>query len=212
MDFDYFLSLNSRIEEMRLGGLESQFKMIPKERKMMNIESIKRANPKKAAVLALFYPDRSNLTNFLLILRASYDGTHADQIGFPGGKFEEADQDLKITALRETSEEVGIPMEEIKMLRKITDTYIPPSNFIVSPYLGVAKNRPLFKMNHEVEEIIEVPLKDLLNDKSVSMENLTTSYMKNIDVPCFHLNNRIVWGATAMMLSEIKDLIRESLL
>lgn len=107
---------------MRLGGLESQFKMIPKERKMMNIESIKRANPKKAAVLALFYPDRSNLTNFLLILRASYDGTHADQIGFPGGKFEEADQDLKITALRETSEEVGIPMEEIKMLRKITDT------------------------------------------------------------------------------------------
>lgn len=67
-------------------------------------------------------------------------------------------------------------------------------------------------MNHEVEEIIEVPLKDLLNDKSVSMENLTTSYMKNIDVPCFHLNNRIVWGATAMMLSEIKDLIRESLL
>ena len=211
MDFDYFLSLNSRIEEMRLGGLESQFKMIPKERKMINIESIREANPKKAAVLALFYPDKFNLTHFLLILRASYDGTHAAQIGFPGGKFEKDDKNLKYTALRETSEEVGIPMEEIKMIRKITDTYIPPSNFMVSTYLGISHYRPLFKTNHEVEEIIEVPLHDLLNDKSVSIQNLTTSYMENIDVPCFHLNNKIVWGATAMMLSEIKDLIKESL-
>jgi 8-oxo-dGTP pyrophosphatase MutT (NUDIX family) len=178
---------------------------------MMNLESIQKENPKKAAVLALFYPDRSNLTNFLLILRASYDGTHASQVGFPGGKFESEDGNLEFTALRETSEEVGIPIEEIKLVRKITDTYIPPSNFMVSPYVGISYKRPVFRTNHEVEELIEVPLQDLLNEESVSIRNLTTSYMQNIDVPCFHLNNRIVWGATAMMLSEIKDLIKESL-
>jgi len=51
-----------------------------------------------------------------------------------------------------------------------------------------------------------VKLSDLLDDRSLTVKNLSTSYMENIDVPCFKLNNCIVWGATAMMLSEIKDL------
>ena len=211
MDFDYFLSRISRIENAHLGGVLSHAKMIPKERKLLNMTEINTISPRLAAVLALFYPDERNLTHFLLILRANYDGTHSSQISFPGGKFEQDDQDLQITALRETSEEVGVRMDHIKVMKKMTDTFIPPSNFLVSPFFGFTEKRPEFVTNHEVEQIIEVKLADLLNDSSVGSQNLTTSYMKNIDVPCFNFNNTTVWGATAMMLSEIKDLIKENL-
>lgn len=211
MDFDFFLSLISRIEQASLGGFTSHAKMIPKERSLVDLDIIARSGPRRAAVLVLFYPDLSNLTKFLLILRADYDGTHAAQIGLPGGKYEQWDGDLQTTALRETSEEVGVQMEQIQVKKRLTDTFIPPSNFLVSPYLGYTEKKPEFITNHEVEEIIEVSLAELLNEEAVSSENLTTSYMKNIDVPCFRLNQRTVWGATAMMLSEIKDLIKENL-
>ena len=102
-------------------------------------------------------------------------------------------------------------MDEVKVKKRLTDIFIPPSNFIVSPYLGIVESTPEFNINEEVKEVIEVKLVDLLNESFVSTKNLTTSYMENIDVPCFKLNKYIVWGATAMMLSEIKDLIKEHL-
>lgn len=211
MDFDYFLSLISRIEKAHLGGNSSHAKMMPKERKLITLGEVEKANPRIAAVLALFYPDRNNLTNFLLILRADYDGTHSSQISFPGGKYEKQDENLQTTALRETSEEVGVGVEDIKIMKRLTDTFIPPSNFLVSPFFGVTNKRPQFMTNHEVEEIIEVRLTDLLNDNMVTKKHMSTSYMENIEVPCFNFNNLTVWGATAMMLSEIKDLIKENL-
>lgn len=211
MEFDYFLSLISKIEDTQLGGFTSHEKMIPKERKIFKKIELESAHPRKAAVLALFYPDKSNLTNFLLIIRASYDGTHSSQISFPGGKYEQSDGRLEFTALRETSEEVGINITDISIKRQLTDTYIPPSNFLVSPFLGFTSKRPSFETNHEVEDLLEIKLDDLLNERSVSIKNLSTSYMKNIDVPCFNLNKKVVWGATAMMLSEIKDLINSNL-
>ncbi|MCK5678858.1 MAG: coenzyme A pyrophosphatase, partial [Flavobacteriaceae bacterium] len=75
-------------------------------------------------------------------------------------------------------------------------------------FLGILNYTPKFTFNHEVEKVIEVKLSDLLNDESITIKNLSTSYMKNIDVPCYKLNNYTVWGATAMMLSEIKDLLK----
>jgi 8-oxo-dGTP pyrophosphatase MutT (NUDIX family) len=211
MDFDYFLTLISRIEKATLGGHTSHLKMIPKERKGVGSLDILSANPKKAAVLAMFYPDQFNVTHFLLILRPAYDGTHASQISFPGGKFEKQDIDLRQTALRETSEEVGVPEKRIIIFKKMTDTFIPPSNFLVTPFVGLTNTRPDFRTNHEVEDLIEVKLAELLSEDSVQVKELSTSYMKNIEVPCFVLNNMTVWGATAMMLSEIKDLIKENL-
>jgi len=211
MEFDQFLLLIPKLEDSNPGGFESHIKMIPKERIIPGPDEIRDRNPKKAAVLALFYPDKDNETLFLLILRADYDGTHAAQIGFPGGKFEKEDRKLKTTALRETYEEVGVNVDEIKVKKRLSDIFIPPSNFIVSPYLGIVESTPEFIINQEVKEVIEVKLVDLLNESFVSTKNLTTSYMENIDVPCFELNKHIVWGATAMMLSEIKDLIKEHL-
>ena len=208
MKFNIFQSYIPAIEKAVLGGLESQFRLAPKMRLQYSKDKIEAKKPKKAAVLALFYPDNEQNTRFLLTLRASYNGTHSAQVSFPGGKSEEKDIDFMHTAKRETHEEVGIKQEDINIIKQLTDAYIPPSNFLVTPFIGMLDYTPNFKTNNEVEELIEVTLSDLLDDTNVVIQNLTTSYMKNIDVPCFKLNNYTVWGATAMILSEIKDVLK----
>lgn len=208
MNFIDFTDKSTHFITKKLGGQASQFKMVPKLRLQFSEKDIKNNNPKKAAVLALFYPDENNQTRFLLTKRASYKGTHSSQISFPGGKLDMADSNLTATALRETQEEVGVTSNTIKIIQPLSKTYIPPSNFLVSPYIGLLPQKPIFKTNYEVDTLIEVLLADLLDDSNISSEILNTSYMKNIEVPCFKLNNYTVWGATAMILSEIKDLIK----
>ena len=208
MEFESFLALISKIDTAKLGGLKSQFKMAPKEREIFSQFNIDKRQPKKAAVLALFYPNKRNQTCFLLTLRPNYKGIHAKQVSFPGGKHEKFDENLKSTALRETFEEVGVKSNDIEIKKQLSDTFIPPSNFLVSPFLGVLPYTPKFTSNHEVEKIIEVKLLDLLNENFITSKTLTTSYSENIDVPCYKLNGYTVWGATAMMLSEIKDLLK----
>ncbi|MDG2194243.1 MAG: CoA pyrophosphatase [Polaribacter sp.] len=208
MDFDLFLSKIAQLKSTKLGGLDAQFQLAPKMRLQYSAEKIKAKNPKKAAVLALFYPNKKNETCFLLTQRASYNGTHSAQISFPGGKVEVADKNLAATALRETSEEVGVLQHSVTIIRELTDVYIPPSNFLATPFIGHANRQPKFKINNEVDTTIEILLNDLLDDSNITSINITTSYAKNIDVPCFQLNGYIVWGATAMMLNEIKELLK----
>ena len=208
MDFNYFIKNLQTIKENKLGGLDSQFRLAPKMRIKYSAEKIAASNPKKAAVLALFYPNENNETCFLLTQRASYNGTHSAQISFPGGKIEASDKSLEQTALRETYEEVGIKEELITIIREITDVYIPPSNFLATPFLAYSEQKPLLNINHEVDHTFDVKLVDLLNDDNISSINITTSYANKIDVPCFKLNNYIVWGATAMILNEIKELLK----
>jgi 8-oxo-dGTP pyrophosphatase MutT (NUDIX family) len=208
MKFDDFSKNISQLQQLPLGGLDAQFKLAPKMRLGYDVEKIKANNPKKAAVLALFYPDDNNETIFLLTKRASYKGTHSAQISFPGGKIEKSDKNLTHTALRETFEEVGIFEKEIYIIREITDVYIPPSNFLATPFIALTNQKPVFEINHEVDEVIEVALKDLLDDTNLDSIVMKTSYMDKISVPCFRLNDYIVWGATGMMLSEIKELIK----
>ena len=208
MNFEIFQTNIPLIEKAILGGLASQFRLAPKMIVQYSENKINASNPKKASVLALFYPDNEQKTRFLLTLRASYNGTHSAQISFPGGKSEKEDLDFMHTAKRETFEEVGVEMKDITIIRQFTDAYIPPSNFLVTPFMGVLNETPTFTTNEEVEELIEVKLSDLLNESNITIKNMTTSYMKSIDIPCFKLNGYIVWGATAMMLSEIKDVLK----
>ena len=208
MNFNQFQLHLSTIKEASLTGLKAHLLMAPEMRRQLNQEKIEKNNPKEASVLALFYPDAYNETRFLLTQRASYNGTHSAQISFPGGKREIHDKDERSTAIRETYEEVGVVMGNIKILKEFTKAYIPPSNFLVSPFMGYVENTPTFEPNEEVDTIIEVKLSDLLNDNSVTIKNMSTSYMNNIDVPCFKLNNYIVWGATAMILNEIKSVLK----
>lgn len=208
MDFDLFKSLTSEIVAAPIGGVESQFKLAPKIRKPFSNKLIQEQQPKKAAVLALFYPNQKNETCFILTKRASYNGTHSAQISFPGGKFDSRDDSLKNTALRETYEEIGILKKDIVILKEMTDVYIPPSNFLVTPFLGYSNKTPVFKINNEVEELIPVSLNHFFNNSALSTTTLSTSYAKEMIVPCFKLNSYIVWGATAMMLNEIRELLK----
>ena len=208
MDFNNFKNKIEQLKTTELGGLDAQFKLAPKLRLKYDADKIRANNPRRAAVLALFYSNEYNKTCFLLTQRASYKGTHSAQISFPGGKIDKTDENLEKTALRETFEEVVIVESTVNVIRELTDVYIPPSNFLATPFIGFADKRPNFNLNYEVDKIIEVLVSDLLNDKNKTSVNMNTSYMTDVKVPCFKLNDYVVWGATAMMLSEIKELLK----
>ncbi len=213
MNFDEFLIRISKIKNIPLPAEVSQFKMAPPFRKELlqkNKEAIKYA--KKAGVLALFYPDITQQTKLVLILRKSYEGVHSAQVGFPGGKLELNDESLEHAAVRETYEEIGVPVHDIKVITQLTEVYIPPSNFYVQPYLGFSINTPNFiKDENEVEAIIEIPFDHFIDDEMVILKRVSTSYNVEVEVPAFSLNGHVVWGATAMILSEIKDLLKQLL-
>lgn len=206
MDFNEFLKRTQTIQQAPLGGLDAQFKLAPKLRLKYSLEKIRASHPKQAAVLALFYPNQTNETTFLLTQRAKYNGKHSAQISFPGGKLEKTDSSKRHAALRESFEEVAVNEQDVVIIKEMTDVYIPPSNFLATPFVGYIKKRPHFIPNHEVSKIIEVPLKDLLNDENIREFPIKTSYMEKSMVPCFYFKEHIVWGATAMMLAEIKEL------
>ena len=213
MDYTFFSQQVSKIKNLPLPGEAAHFIMAHKDR----MEELEKANPqrknaKKAGVLALFYPKNANVTHLLLILRKTYKGVHSNQIAFPGGKLELQDASLKDTALRETHEEVGVPIERVRVIKSLSKVYIPPSNFEVHPYFGLYDEPlPFVLQEDEVESIVEVSLTDFMNDANLFEQTLSTSYAKNIVVPAFKLNTYTVWGATAMMLSEVKELLRQVL-
>jgi 8-oxo-dGTP pyrophosphatase MutT (NUDIX family) len=213
MNFNEFTKQVPKIKNLPLPGTASHYKMAP-EIRIRELESgmLKPKNPKRAGVMALFYPNEAAITHLLLILRKSYKGVHSNQVAFPGGKEEEKDVDLLATALRETYEEVGVNPADVEIVRGVSEVYIPPSNFQVSPFVGIYyKRQPFVLQEDEVAKLIEVPLPDLMNDSRLTIQRLSTSYAKNIEVPAFELNGYTVWGATAMMLNEIRELFKQVL-
>jgi len=211
MDFDFFLQHLSKIKNLPLPGEASHFKMMPafRVRELASLKAQKVA-AKQAGVMALFYPRKNQQTHILLILRKTYQGVHSNQIGFPGGKAEINDDSLLSTALRETEEEVGVPIAQIEVVKALSKVYIPPSNFEVSPFLGYCVTLPKFKIQEdEVEALVQVTLTDFMDDKNLFTQLLNTSYAENVEVPAYRLNGHTVWGATAMMLSEIRHLLKQ---
>lgn len=212
MLFDRFLELIPKIENEPLLSSKAHLKMAPLERlKYYDNYDYSIHNPRKSAVLSLFYP-KDTQTYLLLIVRSEYVGVHSAQISFPGGKMEHFDASLQETALRETEEEVGIKKEKIEIIKPFSELYIPPSNFLVSPFLGFTTEPIEPKIDpREVSHILELPVLDLLDNRLVSNVKLSTSYANDIQVPAFIIADHIVWGATAMILSEIKDIINKAL-
>lgn len=209
MDFHDFEKRIVKIEKMDLPGESVQFKMAPRERlRELKQYPLKIDNARRAGVMALFYPTEKFETNLILILRKTYKGVHSAQVGFPGGKIEKTDGSIEDAALRETEEEVGIPRKNIVIIKKLTEIYIPPSNFFVQPFIGIIQNTPKFKLEErEVEALIEVKLNHFMDDNCLTSQILSTSYATNLEVPAFNLNGHIVWGATAMMLNEVRELL-----
>ena len=212
MDFSDFLKYVPKIAKESLPATIAHAKMIPPERiELLNNQDFSQIIPKKAAVLMLLYP-KNSITHLALIVRNSYPGIHASQIAFPGGKVEDFDLSLSETALRETHEEIGVAAKKVTVIKAFTEVYIPPSNFLVSPFLGFSEEELSFTLSvDEVDEVIELPLYQFLDDKIVVTVNMSTSYASNIQVPAFQINDHLVWGATAMMMSELKEIIKKVL-
>ena len=213
MDFQYFLKFIPQLIQEELPAAVSHEKMMPFERKeLLGKINFKEINPKEAAVTMLFYP-KNKETHLVLIVRNSYKGVHSAQIAFPGGKFEPEDVDFQTTALRETEEEIGISRDKIEIIKAFSSLYIPPSNFMVYPFLGICKEEIQFVPDPaEVAAIIELPLKVFRDDRILTIENLSTSYASLIEVPAFKIDGHIVWGATAMILSELRDVLNSVLI
>ena len=209
MRFDEFLKYAPKVLNVELPATNAHRKMVPPNREeLLKNTDFTKIVPKKAAVMMLFYPKNAQ-THLALILRTSYNGVHSSQIAFPGGKVEADDFDLKQTALRETHEEIGVHPNTINVVRAFTEVYIPPSNFIVHPFFGYSHDELSFELQvDEVAGIVELPLEDFLDDKIIVTNTMKTSYAESIEVPGFQVEEHFIWGATAMMLSELKDVLK----
>ncbi|WP_460948073.1 NUDIX hydrolase [Spirosoma daeguense] len=199
-------SFHSFTEDLRqrlqkpLPGERAHHKMASSNRYKLGIKPNERT--RRSAVLICFYPYQHSVY-LPLILRPQYDGVHAGQMAFPGGRMERFDENLTRTALREAQEEVGIRVSDVKVLGLLTELFIPPSNFYVQPVVGVLPYRPDFYPDpREVEAVVEVDLHTLLDETIVGDTQIEVRGAL-IDAPFYQIQGQRVWGATAMMISEL---------
>lgn len=212
MQVDNFQQFTQRLGEAlnNLPGIRAQLLMMPMHRLRKiydNLDLI--TDAKLSSVLILFYPHEGKVY-IPLTKRHDYKGTHGGQISLPGGKEEENDKNRIETALREAEEEIGIVASSVKVIGALSEIYIPPSNFKVLPVLGYVNERPQFKREEfEVEQIIETPLDNLLDVQNHKTKDIPVRDMTLKAVPYFDVDNHVVWGATAMILSELVYILQE---
>lgn len=194
-----------------LPGVKSHLKMAPEHREE-ELLALKETdfNPRLSAVLILLYHEETQL-KIVFIRRSEYVGIHSGQIAFPGGRYEETDQDLLVTALREVEEEIGVNAGFIEVLGQLSDLYVPPSNFLVRSFVGYAKVRPDYVIDaREVQEVLEFNFNDFFSENIIKVRNFKAHNIeKIIKAPSYEINGIIIWGATAMILTELIDLINE---
>ena len=186
-------------------GINAQLVFYP-EREFGNYTNIEL---RKAAVGIHLY-NKGKSTYFILIERSKYDGLHSQQIAFPGGKFDEDDRELEYTARRESQEEIGIPVNSGELVTELSAVVVSVSKFIVSPFVFFHEKEPEILINYrEVATILKVKLSDFL-EKDHSNRNIKISENMQIkNMPCYEIQEKIVWGATALMLNELKIILKD---
>ncbi len=193
--------------KLPMPGADAQFRLVPPSRR--SYPEMDPANVRLGAVLALFFPDGDSVM-LVFIQRQNYLGVHSGQISFPGGGFEAQDKTFDKTAIRETNEEIGIPEKDISILGELSTLYIPPSNFLVHSFAGFIDYSPTFHPDPaEVSEVFSIPIEELLNDDCFQNKAVKAGETL-MDVPCYFTQNRMIWGATAMILSELLEVIRRA--
>ena len=193
-----------------LPGNRAHQEMISYSRPSAEVIRAMDVTPKESAVLILLYQLNDQLC-FPLILRPEYDGVHSRQIGLPGGQKEKQDKDLVATAIRETSEEIGANVKQIKILGALTEIYIPPSNFLVKPVVALYEPLNDFVPDKtEVSRILTSSLNELIELNIEKRKVFIRHQRHQTTVSCFIIDEEIVWGATAMILSELRAIIIEN--
>ena len=204
MDFNLFIKELEKELGKPLPGKSAQYKMAPPGR---DLEAAGK-EPKKSAVIVLLY-EQNGKVKVLFMKRAVNNSIHSGQLSFPGGQKDNKDKTLQETALRELYEEVGI--DDVKIIGELTPLYISVSNFSVYPFVGYLNKEPVFKINSdEVEKIVTVDLETLKDEKNRTFTKVNTKYAKNYKVPCFKLDDEILWGATAMITNELLEILKNA--
>lgn len=198
-----------KIKNAELAGDNAHGIFSPPSRLVFTYDEVLKKNPKFAAVNIVLYL-KNNEWHFPLIVRSKNErDRHSGQISLPGGKREEMDRDFAETAIRETSEEIGLEKHYVRIIRELSPIYIPPSNFYVYPYISYTKKNPEFILQQsEAVEVIEFPITSFLNLPD-SPEIMALPGAENHEVPVINFNGYIIWGATAMILSEFSQLIKK---
>ena len=205
MDFQHFITQLEITITNYLPGEESQQKMRVNYDQSIELPFSKNNSTASAVLILLYLKD--NEIHFFLTKRSNEMEHHKGQISLPGGTQEE-NEELTHTALRETQEEIGINKTSISIIGSMTPLFVPVTGFMIYPFIGYSINKLDPKPDPvEVETIFSVNIFDLLNkDNRTAEQRNIRGY--NVKVPYFKLNDYQVWGATAMILSEFKDLIK----
>lgn len=210
MDFLSFISqLQEKLKEP-LPGIEAQKLMLPVMEQSDRFDMLAREHAIPGAVLILFYPDHEG-TYFPLIQRPVYEGAHSGQVALPGGKYDPGDRDYKHTALREAQEEIGVKAEEVNIIGRLTELFIPVSNFLIYPYIGFTRIKPVMTPEpREVDEIIFAQVNKLFHSASFKQKEITVRSQQLL-APYFDYQGKMIWGATAMILAELYVVLKELL-
>ncbi len=193
---------------VNLPGDNAHRKFSPPERLVPDQKTLSQLKPKEAAVLILLFDNNDKTPHTLLMQRVAYNGVHSKQISFPGGKKEQNDSSFSDTAIRECIEEVGAKREAIDILGRLSTLYIPPSNFLVHPFVAWYDGKPQFKGNpQEVDRLFTVSIDALNDEKNRSIKSINVRN-KTIECPAFDVDNNIIWGATAMIINELLEIYR----
>lgn len=204
---DFIEKLDQRLKG-ELPAHEAHQKVMSHRPPLYDLED-KLEKARQSAVLILLYPHLNDLYT-VFIQRTSYKGVHSGQIAFPGGKYEEEDESLEQTALREAEEEVGVRASQVQTLGKISPIYVPPSNFLINPFVGFHHERPNFIPEPtEVAGILESPLNDLIGESRLVDHKVKIGDGQVLKVKGFPIQEKIIWGATAMILKEFTELVQE---
>lgn len=186
----------------------AQLQMAPLYRPLRRPGSVP-GKPHVGSVLVLLYPLNGALT-LVLTRRTEAVATHKGQISFPGG-MQEQGETLEQNAVREACEELNVCLEDDILLGTLTELYIPPSDFEVHPFVGFVPERPPFRPDLvEVAEVLELSLPTLLDD-SIKAREVWTMNEQEVEVPFYRVGGYVVWGATAIMLSEFEHRLRAAL-
>jgi 8-oxo-dGTP pyrophosphatase MutT (NUDIX family) len=202
----FFEALRNRLNDP-LPGEPAQNRMTSRARISTGDYLKQRPDHRTSAVMLPLFPHNGTIYT-ALIRRPSYDGMHSGQLALPGGKADETDASPAHTALREMKEEVGVELDETNVLGALTPVFIPVSNFLVHTFVAKLPAKPAWQPDpREVESVLEFPLSLLADHTVKTRRKITIGKNMFIEAPCYLVDGQVLWGATAMMFSELEALL-----